>query len=576
MKSNDTKSVLFLFFLIFLTILWKINYGYEEGDSFFSLNQFLFFDEAPHCVNIPLFLTSYFGSCLVKLAGWLSIGPALFLRMVTACIRMLAAVVIYRTMARDIGKYPVLLGLLLGFMLEKSSFFLFYYSFVSLYGFVFMLCTLLAAIKNNNKVYYFISGLIYAVCIFCRCSNVVYGAAYLLVLLYDDVSWKVSMKRSCRYLLYALGGLACGSFCVFYIINSRFGLSEYSRILENVKASSVDGHGGFSLIFREICLLVQGGILLIGVTCLAAVYSLFLRKREFGRMPYLLLIGLGSIFFMYLWIDPFVVNFFTYSRLCYLIFLFIIMAAAFLLLVCGSWAVRENSGFTLQQKRLVAAVSVFMLVGHFGSLSSLGLYVNCMAFIMPALFFLWLKSDSLIKLPLQWRFCESWQHMWLFCWGGLTAIALFFASTFTIGEMNRPKPGKSMREYRKSSQIPILAGIKLTSREKQYYERLLHELSGYTNSNELLISLGSPADNAILGMAPFLKWQGGWTWLTYPGDMKKQLHAAKDCPYILIPKGYAKQYAHREEQKEVLLAYVAEHDYKMVETRHYRFYIPKH
>lgn len=576
MESNNLKSILFLFFLIFLTILWKINYGYEVGDSFFSLNQFLFFDKAPHCVNIPLFLTSYFGSCLVKLAEWLGIGPALFLRMVTASIRMLAAVVIYRTMARDLGKYPVLLGLLVGFMIEKSSFFLFYYSFVSLYGFVFMLCTLLAAIKNSNKVYYYISGLIYAVCIFCRCSNVVFGAAYLLVLLYDDVSWKVSLRRSYRYLLYALGGLISGSLCVLYIINYRFGLSEYGLILENVKASSVDGHGVFSLIFKEIHLLAQGGILLIGVTCMAVVYSLFLRTHEFGRASYLLFIGLGSIFFIYLWIDPFVLNFFTYGHLCYCIFLFIIMAATFLFLVCSSWVVRENTGFTLQQKRLVAAVSVFMLVGHFGSLSNLGLYANCMAFIMPTLFFLWIKSDSLIKIPFKWRFCESWQHIWFLGGVCLTAIALFFASTFTIGEMNRPMPGKPMSEYRRSSLIPILAGIKLTSGEKLYYEQLLNELSGYTNSNRLLISFGNPADNAILGMAPFLKWQGGWTWLTYPEDMKKQLYVAKDCPYILIHKGVDKSYVHWKEQKKVILSYIADHNYNMVETKHYCFYIPEH
>lgn len=572
MKTTNEKIVLFLFLLIFLTVFWKINCGYEEGDSFFSLNQFLFFDTAPHCVNIPLFLTSYIGSCLVKLAGWLSIAPALFLRMVTACIRMLAAVVIYRTMARDLGKYPVLFGLLLGFMLEKSSFFIFYYSFVSLYGFVFMLSALLTAIKNNNKTYYFISGLIYALCIFCRCSNVVYGVAYLLVFLYGNVSWTVAFKRNFGYLLPALGGMVCGSLCVLCIVGSCFGMSEYCQILENVKASSVDGHGVISLIAEEARELVQGGVLLISMACLSAVYSWLMKVREFACWPYLLLMCLGIVFFIYLWIDPFVINFFTYGHLSYIVFLFIVTAAAFLLYICCSWMVNENAGFTLHQKRIVAAVTLFVLSGHFGSLSSLGLYVNCMSFIMPVLFFLWVKSESLISC--KWRFCEAWRRVWFGMFSCLAGIALFFALTFTIGEMNRPMPGRPMREYQASSRVPILAGIKLTQREKQYYERLLDELSAYVNTNKLLVSMGRPADNAILGMAPFLKWQGGWTWLTYPEDMRKQLNEAQDSPYILIPKEHGKPYAHWGEQQEILLAYVADNNYKTVETPHYYFYIP--
>lgn len=570
MKSTHITG---LFLPIFLVIFWKINYGYEVGDTFFSLNQFLFFDTAPHCINLPLFLTSYVGNMLVKLAGWMDIPPAIFLRIVPACIRALAAVVIYRTFSQDLGKYTVALGLLCGFMIEKSSFSNFYYSFVSLYGFVFMLCSVITALKRKCNIYLYISGLLYALCIFFRASNIVYGAAYLLVFLYTGNAWKHAIKHGVKQLFFAGFGLATGCIIVLWIIGGSLGFAEYSHIIENVQASSIDGHSVSSLLRKEAFSLAQGFVLLCAAACISTLYFLLTRGLSKMAWAYPTLIGAGSVFFAYLWADPYVLDFFTYKHLAYIIALAINLMAAFLVLAY-LYSIFGKTSLSPHQKRILASVSVFVLTGHFGSLSSINLYINCMTFIMPVCFFAWTKIDAATCLYGKDKLCSAWRQTGFGLASALTAIALFLTLTYTVCEIKRPMPDQPGWTYQESSKIPILKGIQLTAKEKQYYELLEQELSHYANHQCSLISMSYPADNAILGMPPFLKWQGGWTWLTSPEAMQKQLSEEKDCPYILIPSHGGNEYSHRQQQKEVLFKYMEKRCYEHILTPHFHLYIP--
>lgn len=567
------KPIFCLFLLIFLVIFWKINYGYEPGDCFFSLNQFIFFDKAPYSINIPLFLTNYIGNGLVKLANLLDLPPALFLRIVTACIRLMAAVVIYRTLSRDLGKYLVALGMLCGFLFEKSAFPNFHYSFVSLYGFVFMLCSLLAGLKHNSKFYYCLSGALYALCAFSRCSNIVYGAAYILVFLYGNSSWKHTAKQAWQTILYISAGFIPATLIIIGIISCNFGLDEYGQIVENVQASSVDGHGVFSLICSAACFLTQGFAMLISVFCIVSLYSFLLKYVQSKLVPFLLLSCLCVAFFSYLWVDPYVFNLFPYKRLAFIIFLYINAIASFLIFAFLCTLVKDTS-LTIHQKRILSAAAVFVLVAHFGSLCSTGLLLLCMSFIMPVCFFTWMSASNAERLSKNQAFAKAWRQIGGGVTGLLAAMALFLALTFTVCEINRPGPGSSVWKYQSSNEIPLLKGIMLTPSEKSYYEQVHKELSQYANPNGKLISLIHPADNAILGMAPFFKWQGGWTWLTYPHDMKKQLSNAKERPYIILSAISEPSYPRGDQHKAILMDYVANNRYQLVKTQHFYFYMP--
>lgn len=572
MFTRKNKTLLILFLCIFLVIFWRVNYGVEKDDNFFSLNQFLFFDAAPHCVNIPLFLTSYLGNKLIQVSIALGIPPVLFIRIFTATFRALAAIVIFRTLAPDLGKYTVIFGLLLGALFEKAACLNFFYSFVSLYGFALMLCALLTALKHNSKKHYFLCGLIYAFCIFCRCSNILYGAAFMLLFLFRPFS-RERLSEQRAPILSIGSGIFVGVIISAGLIHTSLGFTEYSQILENVKASSVDGHGVGHLLISLGYRLSIGMVLTLALGCIAATYSRVLKRVGTGFKPYSLFIGIGIAFFLYLWADPFLINVFSFARLASFNTAFISVAAAFLTLysVC---ILLNKTECTLFQKRIITATAIFALVGHFGSLVSLGLCIYCMSFIMPVCLFCCKEIGLLTFLSQKHLFCTAWRHTCFSLASCQAAVLLFFAFTFTFNVLNRPTPEKARNEYLEAHHIPLFRGIKLTAEEKSYYESLATELSAYANPQRQLLSMSFPADNAILGMAPFLQWQGGWTSLTYPKDMQRQLENAPSAPYILMPAHTYRQTDQWQQQQKIIFDYIATNRYSKIETPNFLFFIP--
>ena len=576
MNTKKIKGLLLIVFLLisFCVPFWKINYGVEPGDTFFSHNQYIFFRQQPSCINVPLFFTIYMGSLLTELADFIGVSSILLTRAVYAGIKVIAAILIYILIGNKVGRFVTVFSIFFAFLLEKSAFNNFYYSGISLYSYTIFLCLLLLGLEKKSIKIIAFSAFLCSFCVFCRASNIVYLISYLLMLPQLNGGDKHFFIKCIKA---ATMGFLSGLIIIGIIIVKTIGLDAYFQIVENVKASEIDGHGvnfllrlTFSQYFSGVAMFFCCYIALLPVFIF--IKNTWLKKRVFWAIIYIALFAISSVF---IWLDPYLLNEIPGKRVMSFIHLFVCMAIFTCSVSCVYFYIRRNV-LSLPMYRIILATTIYGLVAHFGSLSSLGLMRNCFCLIMPIFIYACLVifndlSNNTNKLLRDIRIPFGTAAL-------ASSIALAFCSfvsmTYTVSEFNRPNPEKTIWKYEELNSHSILRGMQLTPSEKYLYAELCQQIKPHIQEETPLLSFSLPYSHALLNMPPFLKWQGGWTWLTSPKSIKQQLLNAEIRPTIIIPHASQVSYAHYEQQIDVVKHYIQNNDYVNVKTSSFDLYVP--
>lgn len=383
-SSRKANALLFVFLilLIGITPIWNISNNISRFDMFFSYNQYIYFNDRPDCVNLPIFLSIYAGHLIVLLSEKLSISPIFLANIGVAVIQYLGALSIYFALKGKLPKNILLIGIAFGLLHEKATtgFNMFFYSFLSMYSFAFLLLSLIYGIEKRKGCFIFLSGIIAGFAVFIRISNVIYLLSYIILFIGKET--RDSYKNN---ILFCLLGVIIGIIASLSIIQSTIGFDAYMQVFDVIVDSSIDSHDVSSLLIFTFNGLIEGIKIAILVSISAFAIS-FVRKHAYRNLnaAFILAFAMAITIIFLASRGGGLINI-TQQRAQYVVFLLSCFAAVFFCIAaCMACMQKREPAFW---RHYAIACAFFCCLGPFGSNTTFTLASYGSQFFYPLLFF---------------------------------------------------------------------------------------------------------------------------------------------------------------------------------------------
>lgn len=245
--KNINEKGLFPLILIIWPLINSFK-GLSLSDMTYSLTNYRFFDSMTGSWKYATYVANLFGSIMVKLCG----GNIAYVNIFAGFVVSFISLFIYLSMKNEIG-----CGILFVTLLLSES--LCWCPQVILYNYLTYLCFSMAAVviykavTNNNKVLYFVAGIILGISFFVRISNVVQVililSVWLGIYLYKGRNKKAKWIKPT---LLCIGGYISGAGIVLLIIIVSSGIGGVIEAFQWATGllTASDDAGGYS--FKEM------------------------------------------------------------------------------------------------------------------------------------------------------------------------------------------------------------------------------------------------------------------------------------------------------------------------------------
>lgn len=569
--------------------LCNITCSIEFGDTFFAVNMYRFFESAPDSLCLPLFLTSYLGYLLTRLAEACDIPQLLALRLSVVFCFWGACGFFFLCFRRQLGMLTLLTGMAAGACFSKAGLYMFYYTQVSQLAICLMAILILKAIERKSLWLFCISAFVSVCTVFLRISNAAFLCLYLLMFMRSNLR-SVNWKKETTALFI---GAAAALMLVSVIIHQTIGWERALQLPDVIRYTAVDGHTISFLLFLIIRgIISKDGIYLccLAVPLFVLLYCLFLPIAP-ARLRKILIGVVSAVFVGLLCIHTNLFNFFLSPDPWKYPGNGFILSSAIQFVIwlnAGLLALSMVKKTNPSNRRLLAASLIVTLVGPFGSNTQQIPAIYSAFFYLPIV---------LYGLKLCWRgdLCRSsvlCRNRWLTPArkAGTASVSLILAITFFFSfflsltytfTARFPLPLLHSRALLPAPDNAVISHISLLPHEKEDIDAYLTECKPYIKPGTPLISMPDPVANALLDAPPALKWRGGDTEFSPPESIQEQLHCAKELPaFVLYCKGPKKLGCYHSFDgtfdRKVLIAesFAQEKGYQTITTLHFKILLP--
>ncbi|WP_026650859.1 hypothetical protein [Butyrivibrio proteoclasticus] len=559
-KFKDYQKPLekYVFPLILLLFpLVGVNAGLDISDTTYNLGNYEYMNSINPMWLLATFLSNVVGKLIMCLPyGYTMLGFSIYSSFIISAIVLIA----YYGLQAYMPGWMLFIGL---FMCEGLCWcprVIMYnnltYLFMTL-GVIFLLKGIFAWEKQN--LYLFLAGVFLGVNVFVRFPNIT-EAAFILVLWFYCFITREKISETLRQTFVCILGYACG-FGVFYIIASvMYGPMAYFGMIQSLfgmteGASDYSSVGMISSIVQAY--VTTGYDMIIMIPCLVAGIIMFMLLPEKYVLvkKILYILGLLILVKFYFSTGVFTRNYFYYDSMFQAAMMFVIIAI--ILSIIGTTGVLNGS----KQEQTLAFMSlIIILITPLGSNNYTFPVINNLFYVAPIT--LWLMRRLMQRLgEAQYHF--SWQSM-------ITMVIVVTLIQGTLFRINFSFVDGADGQVRDAtvSMIPKVRHMVTTRDNADSVEELYAFL--YTNDlldQKTILFGGIPGLAYVYDLEPAIDtiWPDldSYTTETFDNQLMELSTSENPTPMIIVG-AQMQDYANIGEKYDILLDYIANHDYNKV------------
>ncbi len=472
--------------------------------------------------NDPTSISSSFtGTWLTNVIGglWLTCFGKFGLvgvRFASVLIVYITILFAYLTLKPYINQRHLLIGLLLALILIQRSYLIHYNNLTAMLLVIGVFC-LIKGLKENENEWIFLAGLVLAVNIFVRISNILGFSLIICIIFYGylyDIPWKKQMKTIFIFLFGYLTAIASILLAMKLIGHYELFLNGFLALF-SMGTSSTSGHGSAALIKLFIVDHVEAAILLVVGLTLIVLLSKGLNwiKSKSNQVYVVLFIGLIMA----------IVIISVYQNIYYRYA--IIMLVGFLYFILLAYTFNFYK-VTNDFRVLTLVAFVVLLITPLGSDNGMRIATYGMWLAIPIAFSCLMSLSDTITVTKQtrWDYFKPGRSQTniLICLvlAGFSIFALVGAWQYTY------RDSSNRLAMRYAVNHPLLKGVFTTKERAITVQQLVDQLDNYVKPNDYLLAYEAiPMVHYLTNTRPYL--YNSWPMLYEPEDFSDALQRAQ-------------------------------------------------
>ncbi len=556
LKKYQKPLEKYLFPLVLLLYpLIGVTNGFDIADTTYSLANYEYLDVLDPMWAISTFLSNVAGRFIMSLPGaGTMLGMNIYCSFVVAATSLIA----YFLLQKWMPGWMIFIGEFIAQSLCWCPRVILYNYLTYLFFTLGVLLLLMGMFEwQRQSLYLALAGLCLGLNVMVRFPNIT-ETSLILVLWFYEFLTRDKFGEALKKTFICIGGFAAGLLLPLLAISLVYGWSAYFDMIGGLfgmteGASDYSAGGMIALVVSAYFTTLKD--MLIMLPCMAAgvIMFMFLKGRYSLVKKILYMAGLLVLVRYFFAKGVFTRNYHYYDSFFQAAMMFLIMS--FIFCIIGSLGLLNGDR---QEQTLAFAVIVIMLVTPLGSNNYTFPLVNNLFVVAPVS--LWMMRR------LMFRVGESdvhfpWQAMSVMVLAVLVIQGAIFHARFAFGD------GTDGKERDSYSENPKVSALKTTS----YNAETLDELQEALSDNDLLGKKtvffgGVPGLSYIFDLEPALDttWPDLDSYSTDKFDRElMDTQALDELPTVIIGKEM-QEYANIEEKYDILLDYIANHDYNRV------------
>jgi hypothetical protein len=557
-KFRKYQSLLERFFFPAVLLLYPLVgtwAGVDIADSTYSLTNFRYLDTVDPMWAISTFLSNICGSLIMKLPG---AGTMLGMNIYCSFVVSITALAAYYLLKEWMPGWMIFIG---EFMAESLCWCprVILYNYLTYLFFTLAVLLLLKGMFTwkRQAMYLALAGVCLGLNMMVRFPNVA-ETALILVLWFYLLITRDTFKSALQKTFICIGGFAAGVAVPFIGVSVIYGPGAYVQMIMSLfgmtEGASDYTAGGMaaSIVSAYLSALKD---MLIMIPCVAAGIIMFmmLKGRYILLKKLLYMAGLLVLVRYYFATGVFTRNYYYYDSMFKAAMMFVIMAIVFC--IAGSLGVLNGSR---QEQTLGFAALMVILITPLGSNNYTFPLINNLFVVAPIA--LWMMRR------LMYRVGDADHH---FPWQAMATMVIIvlviqgalFHAGFAFGD------GDDGTVRDAHSGVPRIASMVTTGDNARALDELSYALRERGLLDDRVILFGSvPGLSYIFDLEPAI--ESTWPDLDSFGtarfeDELMRVSAEGQEPTVIIGKEMA-EYSNINEKYDILLDYIANHDYNMV------------
>lgn len=541
--------------VLLLYPLIGLNLGLDITDTTYGLSNYEFLGSIDHMWALSTFLSNILGRVIMNLpfAGTM-VGMSFYCSLIIS----LTALLPYYILQKWMPGWMIFIG---EFIAESLC----WCPRVILYNYMtylfFTLGTLLLLIGifewQRQDLFLALAGVCFGMSVMVRFPNVV-EAAMILVLWFYGFITHGSFLETLKKTLICIAGYIAGLLIPFIGIAGLYGPTAYFEMIGSLfgmteKASDYTAGGMISSIVSAYSKTASDMVIMLPCIAAGIIMFMLLPERYVPVKKLLYIAGLLVVVKFYFSRGVFTRNYHYYDSVFQAAMMFVIITL--ILCVIGSVGVLNGSK---QEQTLAFAALLIVLITPLGSNNYTFPVINNLFVVAPIS--LWLLRRMMQRAG-EAHYNFAWQGMISMVITVLIIQGIIFHFSFAFMDA---VDGSKRDAY---CTIPKTAGMKTTSDNAQTLDELYAALKdeGLLQDKVLLFG-GVPGLSYILDMEPAIDtvWPDLDSYATSKFDGQlMELGTSGDTPAVILGKDPA-EYANIDEKYDILMDYIANHDYNKV------------
>ncbi len=539
--------------VLLLYPLVGVNQGLDITDTMYSLANYEFMDSMNPMWLLSTYLSNVFGALVMGLPGAETmLGFSIYCSFITSII----ALVSYYALQRFMPGWMIFVA---EFIAESICFcprVILYnyltYLFFTL-GTLFLLYGIFA--WKRQETYLFVAGVFLGLNVAVRFPNIV-EAAMILVLWFYGYITKDKISEIIRKTGICIAGYLVGFGVPFVMISIKYGIMAYPNMISSLfgmteGASDYSSSGMIGLIFEAYMTSLSNMVIVIPCIAAGIVMFLLLPHKYVLIKKLLFIAGILVLIRYYFAIGVFTRNYYYYDSM---------FQAAMMLIIIGIvLSVIGTVGFlngSREEQALAFTTLLLILITPIGSNNYTFPILNNMFIIGPVI--LWLFRRMIQRAgETEWNF--AWESI-------ITSVIIVLVVQGVLFHINYSfVDGADGTERNTETSIAKADGMITT----QYNAETLDELKAYldtvdTANTKVILFGGIPGVSYLFDLEPAIStvWPDLDSYSTsiYDSELIELSTSDDPTPMIIIGKDMP-VYASTEAKYDILLDYIANHDY---------------
>lgn len=544
---NSKKIKIILVMLVIVIPFVNITKGIDVSDTGYILNSYKFVFSNPESINFSIIFTSIIGGILLRFIEFIGIPSYIGLKISTIIFSLVGIYISFKFLKKYLNENLLLCGFLIAQLLAKGHINTLMYTHLTSFFFILIGISLIKGILENKNIYLYVSGVLIAIAVFIRISNL---AIIILIcsIIYASIKQN-NLRIIITQLMFFLGGFLSGMACSLVIITVLYGSERFAAMLSiylNEALSSSDGHSISDSIRISLMQGINGLFWILFFLILLILGSLvgnkLFVKGTYRRISYIIAILLPMVFvglkctriesiFLF---KKFYEVFFTLYQPFSIVVAFL---GIYIIYYCFFYHLSSKKGEVGREKSIIYfTVLLIMLVLPLGS--NQGFAILYQSF--------YLQSAILVPIlyDINSKVIEKSYSSKQFFNPILTNSLFYFLFTYFISMLlmrNIPYIYRDQLTENMSNLNHSSLEYTLTTPERaSVINDIIHQMEKIYNPERKLITYGSiPLFSFLFNMAPFFDGFNGWIemgQLTEKSmiDSLSQSEVDEEYPLILI------------------------------------------